>query len=108
MDTIVVTLIIAAWLTILVVVFRCLTVGWRRIMQDDAPLPFFSMLRRQGLAPENLKEPSKLAIAVRHCAMCGDRNPCSMWLVSGEREGRPFCINARFYDDAKSTRSQLT
>ena len=108
MDTIVITLVIVAWLTIVVMVSWCGAVGWRRIMQDDAPLPFFSMLRRQGLAPEDLKETSRLAIAVRHCAMCGDKNPCGMCLVSGEREGRPFCTNARFFDVAKRARSQLT
>ena len=112
MDTIVViTLAVVAGLAMIAMMSWCVAVGWRRIMRDDAPLPFFTMLRRQGLALESLKQTpnqEKLALAVRHCAMCSDKNPCSMWLASEQREGRPYCPNEHFFEDAKNTPSPLT
>jgi len=112
MDTLVVmTLAVVAGLAMIAMMSWCAAVGWRRIMQDDAPLPFFSMLRRHGLALEDLKQTpnqEKLALAVRHCAMCSDKNPCSRSLASGEREGAPYCPNERFFEEAKSTPSQQT
>jgi hypothetical protein len=110
MDTLVViTLAVVAGLAMVIMMSWCAAVGWRRIMQDNAPLPFFSMLRRHGLALEDIQAASiqeKLALAVRHCTMCSDKKPCIRSLAYGERDGAPYCPNERFFEEAKSTLSQ--
>ena len=72
--------------------------GWRRIMQDEGPLPLFAMLERRGtpVDPEGL-ESQTLARAVRRCAFCGHKQECREWLASAQAERcPPYCLNASF------------
>lgn len=76
-------------------VFAILT-GWRRIMQDEGPLPLFAMLDRRGTAVEGeALEAEMLARAARRCAFCGQKQECRAWLASAQSERCPsYCPNA--------------
>lgn len=102
MDSLLVTLLVAVWLAF--AAFR-VAVAWRRVMRDETPLPFFRMVERQGLALERLEEtasPETLGIALRRCALCGDKDYCRAWLASpGDRDCSAFCPNVAFFADAR-------
>lgn len=81
---------------ILVVILAVLAVGallafglataWRRVTQDDAPLPMFDMLRRRGLAPEWIEAAAgteAMAHAVRRCALCSAKQECRQRAATG-------------------------
>ena len=61
-------------------------IAWRRVMQDEGPLPIFDMLRRRGLAAEWLEKAggaTAAAHAVRRCALCGSRQECRQRAAAG-------------------------
>jgi uncharacterized protein DUF6455 len=70
--------------------------GWRRIMQDEGPLPLFAMLDRRGTAvAQQGLEPQTLAHAARRCAFCGYKQECREWFASAQSEPcPPYCLNA--------------
>lgn len=72
--------------------------AWRRALHDDAPLPIFGMIYRNGTTAEGLAavvSSENLALAVRRCAFCGRKEQCRAWLASGQQVGHPaFCPNS--------------
>ena len=63
-----------------------LAIAWRRVTQDDAPLPILEMLRRGGLATDWLEDAGgaqAVAHAVRRCALCGTRQECRQRAAAG-------------------------
>ena len=73
--------------------------GWRRIMQDEGPLPLFAMLDRRGTAVDGeALESEMLARAARRCAFCGQKQKCRAWLASAQSERcPPYCPNADLF-----------
>jgi uncharacterized protein DUF6455 len=70
--------------------------GWRRIMQDEGPLPLFAMLARRATAVDRKDlEIVTLALAARRCAFCGRKQECRAWLASAQPgHCPPYCPNA--------------
>ncbi|HEX6296851.1 MAG TPA: hypothetical protein VFZ74_09750 [Burkholderiales bacterium] len=94
--------LIAAWAAIGIVLAYQLTLAWRRVMLDDTPLPFFSVLERRHLTPQQIEESGgvhRLGTAVRRCALCGARAGCSRSLAQGRNPvTAPGCPNAGFFE----------
>jgi uncharacterized protein DUF6455 len=69
--------------------------AWRRALHDDASLPIFGMIDRNGTTADELAAvvgSENLALAVRRCALCGSKEQCRAWLASEPRVGRAaFC-----------------
>lgn len=64
-----------------VAVGYALVQAWRHVAREDAPLPLYGMLRRQGGAAGDVLE---LAHAARRCAYCDLGETCRHRLQTGE------------------------
>jgi hypothetical protein len=85
MDTLITIGLAGAWAAILLMLFWGVATGWRRVLRDDAALPFFTLLRQRGLSVEKLEQaPDPLFTAVRRCALCAGREQCSASVASGK------------------------
>jgi len=86
----------AVALSLIVALALAFLTGWRRIMQDEGPLPLFAMLDRRGTAVDGeALESEMLARAARRCAFCGQKRECRAWLASAQSERcPPYCPNA--------------
>jgi hypothetical protein len=63
-----------------------LAVAWRRVLRAETPLPFYGMLRREGLSPGEACEAMglpALAVASRRCAFCASGAQCRARLAAG-------------------------
>ena len=63
-----------------------LAVAWRRALRAQVPLPFYGMLRREGLSAGEAREAvgvHALALASRRCAFCAAGAPCRARLAAG-------------------------
>lgn len=99
--------VVLAVLAVGVLLVFGLAVAWRRVTQDDTPLPMFDMLRRRGLAPERIEQaagPEAMAHAVRRCALCGARQECQQRAASGE-PAPADCPNAELFEQVSSRRA---
>ena len=75
-----------------------LLTSWRRMLQDEAPLPVFAMLDRRQVGDREDLESEALAIAARRCAFCGRKQECRAWLASAKSEScPPYCPNAGLF-----------
>ena len=63
-----------------------LAVAWGRALHAETPLPFYGMLRREGLSPGEARDAvglSTLAVASRRCAFCASGAQCRARLAAG-------------------------
>ena len=63
-----------------------LAVAWRRALHAEAPLPFYGVLRSEGLSPGEAREVvgvGALAQASRRCAFCASGALCRARLAAG-------------------------
>ena len=90
-------IVIVAWLAIAGMLLWSVANGLRKVLWDDSPLPFFSMLERQGLTLPQVEEVvgiNELSRAVRRCVLCSERSDCGPRTVS--------CPNEPLFRRAKS------
>lgn len=82
--------------------------GWRRMMSREDDLQIWRVMRRAGIAPQDVAgQPAKMAHAVRRCMLCPSIEDCDHWLASGKREGLAhFCPNAGIVDELKSAKDR--
>jgi hypothetical protein len=101
MTTTLSVILVAAWAAIGIVLAYGLAVAWRRVMLDETPLPFFSVLEGRHLSVKQVEESAGfdgLVAAVRRCAMCSEKTACSRSLAGrGARTTTPGCPNAGFF-----------
>ncbi len=79
METILVIWSITIWLAIVGMLLWGIAAGLRTALRNDARLPFFGMLERQGLTLRQVEEAvgiDELARAVRRCTFCASRSSC--------------------------------
>ena len=72
--------LVAAWAAIGFVLAYGLAVAWRRVILDETPLPFFSVLEGRRISVKQAEETAgfhDLVAAVRRCAMCSEKAACS-------------------------------
>lgn len=80
MNIIVGSAIAAAWLAILAMLAWGVVSGWRRVMEDERPLPFFGKLDALGVSVPQAQEAVgmvALSAAVRRCALCSEKAACA-------------------------------
>lgn len=100
-DNLVMVTVAAAWLAILSMLVYGAVSRWRVMMREDGRLPIFGMLARRGLALERLeRSPESFAVAVRRCAMCGDKARCGAWLDGRAASPALACPNEAFLEAA--------
>lgn len=79
-----------------VAAFPYLHRGWRRVLNRNAELEIWAMMRRLGISPE--ARPGNdpvMARAMRRCVMCPSLDECDQWLASRRTDGiDEFCPNA--------------
>jgi hypothetical protein len=105
MDTAIDLALTTAWLALGALLAYGVFDAWRRV----EPLPFFQVLKRQGLSLAQAEEaagPEALAAALRRCELCSDRKACARalavdWLGRGPLACSP---NAEFYEHVKGAR----
>lgn len=94
-----------AWLAIAVMLLWGLADGVRKVLSSPEPLPFFRMLKRQGLTLTQVEEVvgfNGLSRAVRRCAHCSERKACETGLFGGWLGRRPVdCPNEALFRRAK-------
>lgn len=101
MDNLVMVTVAAAWLAIFGMLVFGVVARWRVMMGDDGRLPIFGVLARRGLALERLeRSPESFAVAVRRCAMCGDKARCGAWLEGRAASPALLCPNEAFLEAA--------
>ena len=100
-DMVVMAAVAATWIALLGLIAWSVHSSWRRVLDNQGPLPLFAMLERRGLDLERLQGSSEsLYGAVRRCAMCREQASCAEWLA-GRRSGpAPACPNADYMDGA--------
>lgn len=79
MATLVTAVIGVAWLTLAALLLFWFASGLRKIVAESASLPFFDLLERRGLAPDELEKAigiHEMSRAVRRCALCGLKRAC--------------------------------
>jgi len=62
-----------------------LAASWRRALREAQPLPFFELLRGEGLSPGEAQEAAGLAAlaqAARRCAYCVASGDCARRLAT--------------------------
>jgi hypothetical protein len=96
----------AAGLALGVALFYAIVVAWKRAMHDDGSPRFFRMLKRQGVASQDLDSaltPEQQGTALRRCALCGAKERCeeSLSAAAGE-DYRKFCPNAELIEEVKA------
>lgn len=80
--------------------------AWRRLYKRGDDLQMWHVLRRRGIAAEELPGNS-LARALRRCTFCADIERCERWLVSPEADDlADFCPNATLF--ARVARDKAT
>lgn len=94
--------LIAAWAAIGIVLAYGLAVAWRRVILDETPLPFFSVLEGRRISVKQAEETAgfhDLVAAVRRCAMCSEKAACTRSLAGrGAKATAPGCPNAGFFE----------
>lgn len=94
--------LIAAWAALGIALAYGLAVAWRRVILDETPLPFFSVLQGRRISVKQAEEAAgfhELVAAVRRCAMCSEKVACSRSLSGrGTRTTAPGCPNAGFFE----------
>lgn len=105
MDNLIPGLIGAAWLAIFVMLVWGVLSGWRRrLREEDAPLPVFRLLERDGLSLARLEDAfgvGELASAAARCASCAARTSCQAGVPGGWLGTRPAgCPNATLFERA--------
>lgn len=96
-------LLAVAGLLLVAAVAYAVMAAWRKAAYDDAPLPFFSMFRRWGKTPHGLEtapDAEDLALAVRRCTFCGDKEQCRARLAADSAaQPPPSCPNLRLFEE---------
>lgn len=89
---------VTVWLALGAALGYALFAAWRRVVDDNSPLPFFHVLERLGMNLEDLESApraEKFARAVRACAGCRAKQECRDWLQTAPAgRAAPFCPNA--------------
>lgn len=102
MDTLVVVVIAAAWTAVIGTLAWGVVASWRRVWNDEGPLPLFGMLARRGLVLARLeRSPEPLYVAVRRCAMCREKERCRDWLARRTGGPAPACPNESYFEAAR-------
>jgi hypothetical protein len=84
-----------------------LVFGWRRVMKRAGTLQIWRAMERRGLRPEDAAgEERALALAVRHCTMCGDVEQCEHWLAGKRDDPDAFCPNTTFMENLQRGKQQ--
>jgi len=80
----------------LVIALPYLHGGWRRVMNRNAELEIWPVMRRLGISPAAAaRSDTRMARALRRCVMCPSLDECEQWLASGKTDGiDEFCPNA--------------
>lgn len=100
MDTFEAIALVTATLALIAAAAYAAVVSWRRVMNDDRPLPFFRVLDREGIPVEALREAStsRIATAVRRCALCGGKDDCRAAFDAGRpQDAAADCPNADLF-----------